>query len=56
MIKIIEFYLIFALIVIIISIVPILVARMTYKYYPNSKLANFFRKYIVSDEDLEDYE
>jgi hypothetical protein len=56
MIKIIEYYLIFALIVIIISVVPILIARMAYKWCPNSKLANFFRKYIISDVDMDDYD
>ena len=56
MIKIIEYYLIFVLIVIIISVVPILIARIAYKYYPNSKLAKFFRKHIISDVDMEDYD
>jgi hypothetical protein len=56
MIKIIEYYLIFVLIVFIISVVSILVARVTYKYYPKSKLANFFRKHIISDVDMEDYD
>ncbi len=56
MIKIIEYYLISVFIMIIISVVPILLARMAYKWYPKSKLANFFRKHIISDEDLEDYD
>ena len=54
--KIFTYYMIVVIILGIIGIVPILVAKITYKRYPNSKLANFFRKYIVSDEDLEDYE
>ena len=54
--KIFTYYMISVIILGIIGIVPVLVAKFTYKRYPNSKLANFFRKYIVSDEDLEEYE
>ena len=56
MIKILTYYMIVIIILGIIGILPILVANFTYKRYPNSKLANFFRKYIVSDKDLEDYD
>jgi hypothetical protein len=56
MIEIFKFYLISIIVLAIIALVPVLVAKMTYKRYPNSKLANFFRKYIVTDEDLEEYD
>jgi hypothetical protein len=56
MIEIFMFYLISIIVLAIIGILPVLVAKITYKRYPNSKLANFFRKYIVTDEDLEEYD
>lgn len=56
MIKIFIFYIIIVIILAIIGLLPILVAKISYKRYPDSKLSSFLKKYIVTDEDLEDYD
>ena len=37
-------------------VLPFIISGFLYKYYPKSKLANFCRRNIVSDVDMDKYD